>query len=275
MPNGRHSRGFRVDIEDTTRSLAALALQGPTSRAILNHLTDGDVDSLRFFGALRTTLRGLDVVVTRTGYTGDLGYEIWIQPEDAIAVWDGLTEVGADHGLEPIGLDALDLSRVEAGFILAGVDYRSASMCLREDQSSTPYEAGLGWTVKLERDPFIGQKALLTEWREKPAWDFVGLEISWKEVEEVFATRGLPPSLSSSVCRDPIPLYSGGQQVGYASSTVWSPMLKRYIGLATVPAHMASIGQSFEIEVLVDQWRHRVTATVAKKPFFDPERKRK
>ncbi len=270
----RHSRGFNVHIEDTSRSLAALSLQGPTSREILRQINDTNLENLRFFHAQNAKLGQVDVVVTRTGYTGDLGYEIWVPNQDALALWDTLVEAGRNYGLELIGRDPLDVARIEAGFILAGVDYHSAATCLRDHQTSTPYEVDLEWLVHLDREPFIGQEALKAEKARGPQWATVGLEIDWEAIESTFETLQLPPHLPDKAWRTSKPLYKGANQVGYATSGAWSPQLKRNLALATVPTRMNSLGTSFEIEISVEHWRKRVPAVVVERPFFNPERKR-
>lgn len=273
----RLSRGFNVSITDVSKSIAALALQGPTSRDILKNVCDADLDKLKFFRATlpgQTAIDGCPVVLTRTGYTGDLGYEIWLDAEHALKVWDAIMAAGLDYGIEPLGLDALDVARVEAGFILNGVDYRSARTCMTLQQTSSPFEAGLGWTVHLDREPFVGQEALTAEHARGPEWALVGLEIDWPEIEALYDRYGLPPHLSSNAWRAMVPLFAGPSQIGYATSGVWSPLLKKNLALATVPTRYSALGTELKIEFLVEHWRHHVTATVVEKPFFNPPRKR-
>jgi len=160
------SRGLDVELEDSSARLAALALQGPTSRAILRDAIDagsGGIDSLKFFGVTRGTIRGIPVWISRTGYTGDLGYEVWVEREAAVDVWDALMAAGGRHGIEPAGLDALDVARIEAGFVLLGVDYFSSQKVVLESRKSTPLELGFGWMVDLERGSFIGRDAIAAE----------------------------------------------------------------------------------------------------------------
>ncbi len=270
-----NTRGFDVTIEDITENIAGLALQGPTSREILRHCTDLDMDRFRYFRVKRGRIAGVDVHVSRTGYTGDLGFEVWCRNDDALAVWDAVVEAGQPHGLTPIGLDALDVARVEAGYILAGVDYYAADQCTIEARKSTPYELDLGWTVDLVRPPFIGQAALRSELARGPAYAFVGLEIDWLELERLYGAHDLPPDLPSHAWRTPTPVYHGnGQQVGRATSGTWSPTLKKNLALASVEAAYAAVGTELRIEQTVEYVRHAVTATVVDKPFFDPKRKR-
>jgi aminomethyltransferase len=271
----RHASGFDVQIDDVSTKLGALALQGPTSRAVLAEVADGgDVETLRFFGATRCKIAGIDVDVTRTGYTGDLGYELWIPARRSGRVWDTLMEAGRPHGLLPLGLDALDMLRVEAGFVLLGVDYFSARRCLLESQTSTPYELGLGWTVQLDRPPFLGQAALRREKQQGSVWALVGLVIDWEELEALYDAFGLPPHLPTSAWRSAVPVYRHGQQVGQATSGTWSPILKQNLALASVRTTHAAEGTELRIEVTVEYERRTVKAVVTRTPFFDPERKR-
>lgn len=272
---GRFARGFDVQITDSTRDLAALALQGPLSREILKQGTDAALmDGLRFFGVKRTTFDGVPLWISRTGYTGDLGYELWVAPDRALDLWDRLIALGAPYGIEPMGLDALDVTRMEAGFILQGVDYFSARGCVLDRRKSNPFEIGLGWTVQLDRDPFVGSEALQAAQRA-PAWELVGLEVSWPELEALYDRFKLPPSLPVGAWRTGIPVYGpdGRQQVGYATSGAWSPTLKRPYALATVKPGLAALGTQLRIEHTVEYERHSVSATVVKRPFFDPPRK--
>ena len=265
---------YEVEIEDVTTLMAALALQGPTSRDILRSCTDADLDGLRFFGHTRARLDGRPLEITRTGYTGDLGYELWMANDDALPVWDALIAHGPDYGLLPIGLDALDMSRVEAGFILQGIDYTSARQALVNSQKSTPFELDLGWTVHLDRDPFIGQTALKAERARGSRLAFAGLVVDWCELEALYETHGLPPGVTASAWRDARPVYCQGRQVGRATSGSFSPTLKQNLALATLDADQAAPGTQLELEVTVEYERRAVSAVVTPKPFFDPKRKR-
>ncbi len=268
-------RGFRATIEDSSARLAALALQGPTSRAILAAASDADLDALRFFGTTRARIDTLDVWITRTGYTGDLGYEIWVERGGALRLWDALMAAGRPHGIEPAGLDALDVTRIEAGFVLLGVDYYSAPKVVLESRKSSPFELGLGWTVHLDRAPFVGRDALAAEKARGSEWALVGLEVSWEALEALYESYGLPPSLPATARRDGLPVYSGARQVGKVTSHTWSPLLKKYVALASVLASHAATGRVLEMEHTVEYERRRVPARVVATPFFDPERKRK
>ena len=272
----RYLRGFQVTVDDVTGRVAALALQGPKSRDVLREIAAGEVDSLRFFRTIQASVGGAPVWISRTGYTGDLGYELWMDRTDALLVWDAAVEAGLNHALRPIGLDALDVCRVEAGFILKNVDYYNALHALVESRTSSPYELALGWTVDLERKPFSGQDALRREKDRGSSWAFVGLEVNWNETERLYLRCGLPPQLPRKAWRTSVPVYrdaGGAVQIGYATSGTWSPVLKKNIALATIRAGHSIPGSNVYIEATVEHVRHRVSATVCKARFFNPQRK--
>ncbi len=266
---------FQVTITDTSRELAALAVQGPGSRALLDSVCDGAVQSLRFFGVREANIDRHAVQVSRTGYTGDLGYEVWVARDSAVDVWDAIMAAAPRFGARPAGLDALDVARVEAGFIMNGVDYFSANHCLIEERKSSPFEIGLGWTVQLERSTFVGQGALRAESQRQPRWALAGLEIDWRDYEMLFAAKGLPPQPPAGAWRDPVPVFHGRHQVGYATSGAWSPLLKKNLALTTLQAPYAKPNTRLEIEVTVEYERQRATALVTSTPFYNPRRKRR
>ncbi len=270
----QNATGMEVEIEDVSRSLAALALQGPRAREILAAVTDADVDSLRFFRLTEGSIRGIPVAITRTGYTGDLGYEVWVPSDRALPVWDAFMETGRDYGLLPAGILALDIARIEAGLLMIEVDYVSAHQALIDSQLSTPYELGLGWTVQLDKSPFNGQAALAAERAAGPEWAFVGIEVEWEALKRLYGEVGLPPKLPTVAWRTSVPVYAGGVQIGYATSGCWSPLQKTYIALAHVEARYAAVGTPLLMEVTVEHRRKRAEAKVTKMPFFSPTRKR-
>ena len=269
-----NSIGLDVKIEDVSESTAALALQGPNSRAILERAAEKDLSGLKYFRLTQATIRGVPVTITRTGYTGDLGYEIWVDAKQALPLWDALVDVGTAYGITPTGLLALDMARIEAGLILIDVDYISTRKALIEGQKSSPYEINLGWTVNLEKDFFIGRDALAAESARGPAWQFVGIEVEWDSLENLYADVGLPPRLPGMAWRTSVPVYVDGKQVGYATSGSWSPLLKKYIALAHVESRYGKPGTDVAMEVTVEHHRKRAKAKVAQLPFFNPERKR-
>lgn len=269
-----NAAGFEVAIEDVSAATAALALQGPNARAILQRLGDRDFEGLRYFGLAAARLGGVPVTISRTGYTGDLGYELWLAADDALPLWDALIEAGTPYGITPAGILALDVARIEAGLMLLDVDYVSAGRALIENQTSSPYELDLGWAVKLDKPAFVGRRALAAEVVRGPQWRFAGIQVEWDSFERLFAAAGLAPRVPLAAWRTSVPLYAGGEQVGYATSGVWSPLLNQYIALAHLQSRWAAVGTALEMEVTVEHRRQRAAARVVKKPFFDPERKR-
>ena len=268
--------GMDVAVRDITLELGALALQGPTSRDILAGLVTGaDIASLPYFALAEGFIGAAPVTTTRTGYTGDLGYEIWVGREHALSVWDAVMETGRGYGLAAAGLDALDVARIEAGLLLKEVDYVSAWTALIESRKSSPYEAGLGWAVQPQpgRD-FVGRKALEREAAKPSGWALAGLEVDWPPIEARFAAVGLPPLVAGRASREAVPVFAGGKQVGYVTSSTFSPILKKYVALATIRRDFAEPGTRVDVELTVEFVRHTVPARVVKTPFFDPARKR-
>jgi len=271
-----NARGLRVTVEDVSDAIAALALQGPNARTVLEHAAGTSLAGLRFFRLTNALVRGVPVTITRTGYTGDLGYEIWMDAEHALPVWDALIAAGTPYGITPAGILALDVARIEAGLLLLDVDYVSARKALIEQQKSSPLELGLGWTVGFDKPAFVGHEALKAERARMPEWRFVGVEIDWEPLEALYTELGLAPRLPTTAWRTSVPLYASGgdRQVGYATSGCWSPLLKRYLTLAHLEADVSESGQELEIEVTVEHRRKRALAHVRPMPFFNPERKR-
>lgn len=268
--------GLDVRIEDVSNQIGSLALQGPKSRLILTACAADPLDGLKYFGITQTRIGDVPVTISRTGYTGDLGYELWCDARDAVTIWDTLMSAGTAYGITPTGILALDIARVEAGLIMLDVDYTSAHVATIPEQKSSPFELNLGWAVDLNKAArFVGRKALAAEKAAGSAWQMVGLEIEWPNLERLFWDEGLPPRIPNTTVRASIPLSSLGRQVGYASSSCWSPLLKKYIALAHVEAAHAKPGDLLMFEIMV-QHKHRYTpARVVPLPFFNPERKRK
>jgi aminomethyltransferase len=269
----QNAAGLTVTIEDVSEHVAALALQGPTSAALLDAVADADIRSLKYFRMTRGSIAGVPVDISRTGYTGDRGYEIWIPWDRAIDVWDALMRAGRPYDIRPAGMLALDIARVEAGLLLIDVDFNSSKKALIPDHMYTPFELGLGRLVQLDKGPFVGRKALLDEHRHGHNRQIVGLEIEWPAVEMLYDALGMPPQVSSTASRVAVPVYKSGRQIGRATTTTWSPVLKKLIALATVSAPHFAAGTSLEFEVTVEAVRHRVPAKVVKTPFFNTPRK--
>jgi len=269
-----NAAGLDVAIEDVSEKTAALSLQGPNARAILELASGQELAGVKYFRLTSGKIRGVPVTISRTGYTGDLGFEIWADAARSLAVWDALIEVGTPYGITPAGMLALDLARNEAGLLLIEVDYVSAHHALIEAQTSTPFELSLGWTVALDKNQFNGRDALIAEHARGPAWRFLGIEVDWDSLERLYADVGLPPKLPTTAWRASVPIYVGGMQVGYATSGCWSPLLKRYIALAHLEGSAGEAGTIVDMEVTVEHRRRRATATVRPLPFFNPDRKR-
>ncbi|HEU4402089.1 MAG TPA: aminomethyltransferase family protein, partial [Candidatus Polarisedimenticolia bacterium] len=265
--------GMQVTVEDESEKVACLAVQGPTAARILRKVAEADIDTLKYFRITSGRLGGVPVEISRTGYTGDLGYEIWMPWSEAVKVWDALMDGGRQFDLHAAGMLALDVARIEAGLLLIEVDYTSSRRAVIEAQRFTPYEIGLGKLVSLEKESFIGRTALVEEQRRGPKRQLVGLEIDWTDVEARFEEAGLAPQVPATASRAAVPVYSGGAQVGRVTSSTWSPTLKKMIALATVGAGHAAIGHRLQMEMTVEAVRKKVSATVVKLPFFSPPRK--
>jgi aminomethyltransferase len=265
--------GLDVAVEDISEQVAAVALQGPTAARLLRQASTAPIDELKYFRATAGAIAGVPVDISRTGYTGDLGYEIWMPWDAALRVWDALVEAGAAFDLHPTGMLALDVARIEAGLLLIEVDFHSSRKAMIESQKYSPFELGLGRLVDLRKGPFVGRAALVAEDRRGPARQIVGLEVNWTAVELLYDAVGLPPTAPATASRVAVPVYREGRQVGRATSTTWSTLLKKFIGLATIDAPHHAIGTALELEVTVDAVRHRAAATVVKTPFFNPTRK--
>ena len=268
--------GMDVTISEVTDQVAALSLQGPKSRTILNKVCAKPLDKLKFFRLTETKLAGVPVTISRTGYTGDLGYEIWMPADKALTVWDALIEAGRDYGIVPCGILAMDMARVEAGLFMIDVDYTATNHAWIAGQKSTPFEMGLGWTVALDKPGyFVGRRALEREHKEGSAWRLVGLEIEWEGLEKLYAGAGLPPQIPGMAIRASLPVMHNGKQIGYASTSTWSPVLKKYIALAHLQRPHYEPGTRVAMEVTVEHHRLHAPATVVKTPFYEPEWKRK
>ncbi|HKP47119.1 MAG TPA: aminomethyltransferase family protein, partial [Pyrinomonadaceae bacterium] len=266
--------GMRVEIEDISETASALALQGPTSGRLLKKLVvDADIENLKYFRVTKGTIAGVKVEISRSGYTGDLGYEIWLASQNALKVWDELITAGKAFDIHPAGMLALDVARIEAGLLLIDIDFNSSKKSLVEVQKYSPFEMGLGRLVHLDKNRFVGQAALQAEQKRGPKREIVGLEIDWPQVESLYEKVGLPPAVSAIASRVAVPVFQHGEQVGKATSSTWSPTLKKMIALATIERPYTKVGSKLEFEITVEAVRHRVGATVVKTPFFNPKRK--
>jgi len=275
-----NSVGLEVDITEVTDKVAALSFQGPNSRKILNKVADAPVDGLKYFRLMQNKVDGIPVTISRTGYTGDLGFEIWMDAKDALTIWDALMDAGADYGITPVGILAMDMARVEAGLFMIEVDYTSTSHAWIEPQKSSPFELGLDWTVALNKQGyFVGRRALERDAelarREGSAWRLMGLEVEWEGMERLFKDVGLPPQIPGMAMRGSLPIFLGNVQIGYSSTSTWSPLLKKYIALAHLQKPYYEAGTEVRMEITVEHHRQYAPARVVKLPFYEPEWKKK
>lgn len=272
-----NARGLDVAVEDISEQVAALALQGPFSRAVLEAATGESFADLRYFRRRASRVGEIAIDVSRTGYTGDLGYELWVEAGQAVELWDRLVEAGRPWAIRPAGMLALDVVRLEAGLILLEVDYTSARHAVIPEQAYSPFEIGLGRLVDLAKSAdFVGRRALLAEQRAGgPPRRLVGLELDWAGIEALHLAQGLPPVAPAAVSRTAVPLFAdGGRQVGRVTSSGWSPILKQAIALGSVPPAYAAPGTRLAVEWTVEAHRGRVPARVVELPFLDLPRKR-
>jgi aminomethyltransferase len=273
---------LRVSIEDVSADYGVLAVQGPRSRAILAKLAP-EVNDLAYFGLTPAKIGGAPVTISRTGYTGDLGFEVFVESDDALAVLDKIIQAGEGQGFRPFGEDALLMLRIEAGLALINVEFSSARYAFTDAERFTPKELGFGWMLgkdgaALGDDrPFIGRRAIERELREGTSrWATVGLWVDWEEFEKLHIERGLVVPKEEN----PVPwesmLYGGAerdQRVGYATSLMYSPALQRHIGMARVLPEHAARGSTVHLEITVDHEYLTVPATTDRMPLYNPARK--
>src|SRR5215467_10099903 len=262
-----------VQIEDISEKTAALALQGPTSGKLLKTVAEAEITNLKYFRMTSGKIAGVPLDISRTGYTGDLGYEIWVPWKEAVRVWDALMEKGRQFDIHAAGMLALDVARVEAGLLLIEVDYTSSKKALIPSQKYSPFELGFGKMVHLEKENFIGKTALAKDAKKGVPRQLVGLEVDWVEVEEQHDKFGLSPAAPSQASRVPVPVYAGDKQIGKATTTAFSPLLKKLIALASVETEYAKNGTKVQMELTIEAQRMKTTATVVPIPFFNPKRK--
>ena len=271
------ARRYDVEIVDCSEDFASLALQGPRSREILQQLTD-EISDLRYFGFVQTKIADSPVTVSRTGFSGDLGYELLIPADDALRVLDALLAAGKAYGLRPYGDLALGMTRIEAGLPLIGVEFTSSRYAFVDEDRFTPSELGLGWLLKgIEDDsrPFVGRQAILRELREGTSrWQTVGVTISWRDYYDLFSSNGLIPVPNETpVAWESMIYNANGKRVGYATSLMYSPLLQQHIGIARVKPKYAEPGTIVYVEQTVTHEYINVAAEVTSLPFYNPERK--
>ena len=266
--------GMNVEIADVADQLGTMSLQGPRSRELLMTLTDAPLAELKYYDFVETKIAGTPAMISRTGYTGDLGYEIWTAAVDAEKVWDSIINAGKSFALQAAGIWALDVARIEAGLIMLDVDYTPANKAMTDGQTSTALELSLNWAISWKKGNFIGRKALLEEKARGSSLVLVGLEIDHKEFERQHHALGLTVPYPFLAWRAVIPLFSEGQQIGYATSGVWSPTLKKYIALGHIQPRCATPGNVITIDLTIDRYRRPFNASVCKLAFFNPSRKK-
>jgi aminomethyltransferase len=288
-----------VAIEDVTDAWGILSIQGPRSRDILAAVAPS-VAELKYFALTRTKIAGVEVIVSRTGYTGDLGYEVWVPAEDAIRVWDAIWDAGRDRALTVFGMTALYMARIEAGLILLDVDFHSSRYAWTDADRSTPIELGFGWMFrdlapgatpsggasngangasKNGHGPngraFVGRDAIRRELRDRTSrWQMTGLVVDWKDYDRIYDEAGLIPPKDHTPVQDEYYVYDNElNQLGYATSQMYSPMLQRHIALARVPLDRLAEGSHVKLEAGVRHRYEYFDATVSKLPLFNPQRR--
>ncbi len=269
--------GLEVAIDDVSDDWAVLAIQGPRSRALLAGLTP-DVATLPYFGLVATSIAGVPVHLSRTGFTGDLGYEVWVRSEDALAVWDAVWAASRGQGIVPIGMTALYMARIEAGLLLLDVDFHSSRFAWTDADRSTPVELGLGWMLRdvaTDDRPFIGRDAIRRELAGKTSrWKLSGLVLDWREYDRIWDAAGLIPPKDHTPVQDEYYVYDDElNQLGYATSQMYSPMLQRHIALARVPLDRSTPGSRVKLELAVAHRYEYFDAVVTRTPLFNPERR--
>jgi aminomethyltransferase len=276
---------LRVAIEDVSQEYGVLAVQGPRSREILATLAQ-EVNDLPYFGLTAAKIGETPVTISRTGYTGDLGFEVFVESDDALGVLDRLIQAGEGHQLRPFGEEALLMLRIEAGLALMNVEFSSARLAYTDADRFTPHELGFGWMLGKggaalgEDRPFVGRRAIERELREGSSlWATVGLRVDWRAHERLFVERGLlvpkdeNPLPWESMLYDAAHVHDARERVGYATSLMYSPVLQRHIAMARVLPAYAAKGSTVHLEITVDHEYLTVPATVDRMPLFNPARK--
>lgn len=269
--------GMAVDVDDVSDEYGALAFQGPRSREILSKLAP-EVDDIAYFHLAPAKIGNAAVTVTRTGYTGDLGYEIWVRADDALQLWDRLFEVATPYGVIPTGQDALLITRIEAGLLLIDVDFHSTRYAWNDDQRATALELNMGWMLHDLKDDsraFIGRKAIERELEEKTSrWKTVGIMVDWEHWAQVHNERGLITPKDHTPQHGGMMLYDENvERIGYVPSFVYSPVLQRHIGIARIRPDHAKVGTKVGLEVTIDHRYEVVDSYVTRLPFYNPPRK--
>ena len=277
-----NAAGFSVSIDDVTDDYGVLALQGPQSRQVLEQASGMEWSGLEFSHIRTASINGVAVNVARQGFTGELGYELWVERTCGTMLWDAIAAAGAELGIQPAGEYAIDIARVEPGLILisadyagAGTDERSAHVVVDVDNRATPFELGLGHFVDFEQPAdFIGREALSKLKQEGASREIVGIEPDWRAITDLFVARGMAPLVSPRVRWDALPVVDGQRKIGRATSITWSPTLEKMIGFACVENAFAARGGTLTIQ-WADDWGRplgNVPAAVVEYPFIEMKR---
>jgi glycine cleavage system T protein (aminomethyltransferase) len=284
-----------VSIEDVSDAFGILSIQGPRSREILAAVAPAMAD-LPYFRVVSTTLAGVPVRISRTGYTGDLGYEIWTPAADALAVWDAVWEAGRQKALTPFGMTALYMARIEAGLVLLDVDFHSSRFAWTDADRTTPVELGFGWMFRdlapgaaangrgsngpgrsngAGERAFIGRDAIRRELENRTSrWQLTGLVVDWRDYDRIYGEAGLIPPKDHTPIQDEYYVYDDQlNQLGYATSQMYSPMLQRHIALARVPLDRMTEGSRVKLEAGVRHRYEYFDAYVTRTPLFNPQRR--
>jgi aminomethyltransferase len=267
----------QVTIEDVSDDWAVLSLQGPRAKLLLAGLDKG-IEKLGYFEHRKAKIDGRRVHVSRTGFTGDLGYEVWCRAEDALAVWDAVWAATRGHGVLPFGLQALYMTRIEAGLLLLDVDFASSRYAWTDADRATPAEMGLTWMLRGIEDTdrrFIGASAIRRELRDGTSrFRTTGLVVHWRDWNRIHDDAGLIPPMDHTPVQEEMFLYDdAGEQVGFATSFMYSPVLQRHIGIARVPLASAAPGSRVNLEIPINHRYVHVAAETARLPHFNPQRK--
>lgn len=271
------SAGMSVTVEDVSDEYGALALQGPYSREILSRLVP-ETEGLGYFHLTKAKIGKAVVIISRTGYTGDLGYEIWVEAGDALELWDRVSDVATPYGVVPAGQTALLITRIEAGLILIDVDFHSARYAWNDDQRATALELNMGWMLRnLEGDDraFIGRSAIERELREQTSrWKTVGIVVDWEDWARIHRERGLVTSKDHKPQHGGMMIYDDDlERIGWTPSFVYSPVLQRHVGIARLRPEHAGMGARVGLEVTIDHRYDVVSSHVTTLPFYNPPRK--
>ncbi|GHF26523.1 glycine cleavage system protein T [Kordiimonas sediminis] len=258
----RNALGFDISFDDVSDDIAALSFQGPLTCTILKKVGFEGIDQLKMFDLKEFAFAGTTVMISRTGYTGDLGYELWINPENAGDLWDALFEAGKNYNVKAIGGDALEIARIEAGLLMAGKDFSPATSTVRPGHAKSPYELGLDWLVKLDKGVvFNGRRALIQERNKGPRYRFVRLDVEGNK----------------TACSAYIFDRQGGKTIGHVSSAAWAPTAKKNVALGFVDMPYGEVGSTVWVEIYYQKelrWNRRwAKAVVMDGPFYNPERK--